>query len=104
MRAEQHEGPGDPGATYVCQRFQAAKRRLLQHRAVQPLIVKPPVYVGYAHIASHFSVLLLLNLSLYELGHGIGSFFLDRLLLIIENSMDVDRATGKPLLKLPALP
>ena len=84
-------------------KFQSSKHRLLQHRAIKSLIAKPPAYIGYSHIASHFSVLLLLNLSLYELGQEVGTFFLDRMLLIIDNSMDVDRS-GKSLLKLPALP
>ena len=95
-----------PGTSWESKsrKFQNAKHRLLQHPAVKPLITPSQMYAGYTHIASHFSTLLLLNLSLYELGQEIGSFFLDRLLLIVEHSTDVDRKTGKPLLKLPALP
>ena len=93
-----------PSWNYQTRKFQAAKHRLLQHRAIKPLITPSLVYTGYTHIASHFGTLLLLNLSLYELGQDIGSFFLDRLLLIVDNSMDVDRKTGKSLLKLHALP
>jgi hypothetical protein len=93
-----------PSWNYKTRKFQAAKHRQLQHRAIKPLITPSLVYAGYTHIASHFSSLLLLNLSLYELGQDIGLFFLDRLLLIVDNSMDLDRETGKPLLKLHALP
>lgn len=84
--------------------FHAARQRFLQHEAVSPLIAPCSTYMGYSHIASLFGALLLLNLSLYELGPHVATFFLNRLSLIIENSMAVDPSTNKPLLKLPALP
>ena len=103
MRREVRKAAREAAHDNRMKKFETAKHRLLQHRAVKPLIAQPRAYVSDAHIASHFSVLLLLNLSLYELGQEIGSFFLDRLLLIIDNSMEEDRS-GKSLLKLPALP